>query len=215
MVINERYKRGKYHEDLGDGMDYYHVGYTLGAGNSMPIVKDSIYYSKNYIRYKVLDNGPLRTAFQLEYDEWNVDGTMVKAVKTISLDAGSQLNRVEANYTYADKKALPVVVGIIKRKDKGVMHLDEQQGIMGYWEPEIEADGITGVGSLILSPVAKMTITNAQILTQATAQNNEPFVYYTGACWNKANVMTTAAAWFSYLQAYKGRLASPLKVVIE
>ena len=95
------------------------------------------------------------------------------------------------------------------------MHLDEQQGIMGYWEPEIDADGITGVGALILSPVTKMKITNEQLLTQANTQNNEPFVYYTGACWNKANVITNASTWFDYLQAYKNYLALPLNVVVE
>ena len=83
MVINERYKRGKYHENLGDGMDYYHVGITLGAGNMAPYLNDSIYYSRNYVRWKILDNGPLRTTFQLEYDDWDVAGKKVNAKKII------------------------------------------------------------------------------------------------------------------------------------
>lgn len=33
--------------------------------------------------------------------------------------------------------------------------------------------------------------------------------------WNKAQVFTTLAAWFSYLQAYKERLHNPLKVAVE
>lgn len=215
MVINERYKRGKYHEDLGDGMDYYHVGFTLGAGNVAPYVNDSIYYSKNYVRWKVLDLGILRIAFQLEYDEWDVNGIKVKATKTISLDAGSQLNRVEALYEYNEKPTMPVVIGIIKRKDQGIMFLDEQQGIMGYWEPQMGEDGITGVGSILLTPVTKMKITNEQLLAQTTTPKNEPLVYYTGAAWNKAQVFMTYAAWFSYLQVYKERLFTPLKVVVE
>ncbi len=215
MVLNERYKRGKYHEDIGDGMDYYHVGFTLGAGNSAPYVNDSIFYSKNYVRWKVLDTGILRIAFQLEYDEWDVNGMKVTATKTISLDAGSQLNRVEALYEYSEKPIMPVVVGIIKRKDQGVMLLDEQQGIMGYWEPQMGEDGITGVGSILLTPVTKMKITNEQLLAQITSKKNEPLVYYTGAAWNKAKVFTSSAAWFNYLQAYKERLLKPLKVVVE
>ena len=215
MVINERYKRGKYHEDIGDGLDYYHVGFTLGAGNVAPYVNDSIYHSKNYVRWKVLDIGILRITFQLEYDEWDVNGMKVKATKTISLDAGSQLNRVEALYEYSEKPTMPAVVGIIKRKDQGVMLLDEQQGIMGYWEPQMAEDGITGVGSILLTPATKMKITNEQLLAQTTTQKNEPLIYYTGAAWNKAQVFTTAAAWFSYLQAFKERLLKPLKVVVE
>jgi hypothetical protein len=215
MVLNERYKRGKYHDNLGDGMDYYHVGYTCGAGNSYPYVNDSIYYSKNYVRWKVLDNGPLRTTFVLEYDDWDVAGMKVKATKTISLDAGSQFNRVEALYNYTEKPSLDLVVGIIKRKDQGTMLLDEKQGIMGYWEPQMGEDGITGVGTILSTPTIKMKVSNTQLLSQATCQKNESFVYYTGAVWNKANVITTATAWFSYLQTYKNRIEKPLKVTFE
>ncbi len=215
MVINERYKRGKYHDNLGDGMDYYHVGFTCGAGNSYPYVNDSIYYSKNYVRWKVLDNGPLRTTFALEYDEWDVAGMKVKAIKIISLEAGSQLNRIEAQYNYTSKPSMDLVVGIIKRKDQGTMLLDEQQGIMGYWEPQMGEDGITGVGTIVTNPVIKMKVSDTQLLTQATSQKNQSFVYYTGAAWNKANVITTASAWFSYLQGYKNRIENPLKVTIE
>jgi unsaturated rhamnogalacturonyl hydrolase len=53
------------------------------------------------------------------------------------------------------------------------------------------------------------------LLTQATTQKDKPFVYYTGAVWNKANVLTTASAWFSYLEAYKNRIENPLKVIVK
>ncbi|HEY6902350.1 MAG TPA: DUF4861 family protein, partial [Puia sp.] len=66
LILDDRYKRGEYHVDHGDGMDYYHVGLTLGAGDIAPYAKDSIWYPNNYRRWKVLDNGPLRSAFQLE-----------------------------------------------------------------------------------------------------------------------------------------------------
>ena len=131
MIINERYKRNEYHIDHGDGMDYYHVGYSLGAGNMAPYVKDTIRYSANYHQWKMLDNGPLRSTFQLMYDEWNAGGIKVKVTKTISLDAGSQLNRIENVYQFDSDKPLPVVVGIIRRPKAGVMSLNEQQGVMG------------------------------------------------------------------------------------
>lgn len=212
MVINERYKRGKYHDDMGDGMDYYHVGYTLGAGNVMPCINNSIYYSRNYVAWKMLDNGPLRTTFQLEYDPWNVNGLMVKATKIVSLDAGSQLSRMEARYEYAKNTDLPLVVGIIRRKDPGKMWLDEQQGIMGYWEPEIAQDGITGVGTILFTPAMKMRLNNEQLLMHTSTNAQKMLVYYTGAAWNKAKVFTNAESWFDYLQTYKEKLLQPLTV---
>jgi hypothetical protein len=212
LVLNERYQRGNYHIDNGDGMDYYHVGFSLGAGNMMPYVNDSIYYSQNYHRWRVLDNGPLRTTFRLEYDSWSVNGLPVTASKTISLDAGSQLSRVEVSYQYATPSPLPVVVGIIKRKEPGALLLDEQQGILAYWEPEHGVDGITGVGSILLTPITQMTVNTRQSLAQTVAQKDTPIVYYTGAAWNKANVITTSAAWFAYLQNYRAKLMQPLLV---
>ncbi len=213
LILNERYKRGEYHVDHGDGLDYYHVGVSLGAGRMMPYFNDSIYYSGNYVNYKILDNGPLRSTFQLMYDEWEVAGRRVKVINTISLDAGSQLNKVEVNYSYGnDTAALPVVVGIIKRNDPGTMLLDEQKGIMGYWEPEHGQDGTTAVGSIILSPLVKMKVTNEQLLAKTFVRNSTPFVYYTGAAWNKAGLITKAQAWFTYLQLFQNQLQQPLQV---
>ena len=215
MVINERYKRGRYHENLGDGMDYYHVGLTLGAGNIAPYLNDSIYYSRNYVRWKILDNGPLRTSFQLEYDDWDVAGKKVKAIKTISLDAGSQLNKVQALYTYSDTSSLPIAVGIIKRKDPGTLLLDEKQGVMGYWEPEMGDYGITGVGCVFITNPTQMKLTNQQLLTISPSVKNKPFTYYTGAAWNKAGVYTSADQWFSYLHQFKNHLNNPLLISLK
>lgn len=215
MVINDRYKRGNYHVDAGDGMDYYHVGPTLGAGNMAPFVKDSIRYSANYHQWKVFDNGPLRSTFQLSYDTWDAGGIKVKAIKVISIDAGSQLNRVENTYTFEGAKSLDVVVGLSKRAEAGVISLNEQQGIMGYWEPTFGEDGTTGVGSILTTPVKNMFATNTQILAKATVTNNEPIVYYTGAVWNKAAKITDAKQWFNYLDNFYQKVKNPLVVKVE
>lgn len=215
LVLNARYKRGNYHHDIGDGMDYYHVGFTLGSGDITPYVNDSVYYPKNYRRWKVLDNGPLRTTFILDYDEWSVNGQKVKVAKRISIDAGSQLSRVEATFSSDQKRAFPVVIGIAKRENPGVMLLDEQQGFMGYWEPQFGEDGTTGVGSILLTQATKIKITNGQLLMQTVANNNLPVVYYTGAAWNKANKITSSKAWFDYLQSFKNRLLNPVKIAVE
>ena len=215
LILNERYKRGEYHIDHGDGMDYYHVGHSLGAGNMAPYLNDSIWYSKNYQQWKVLDNGPLRSSFELSYNEWNVAGNMVKATKTISLDAGSQLNKIEVNYNYTGNDSLPVVVGIIKRKEKGLMMLDEQKGIMAYWEPTDIVDGTTGLGSLFFDLVVKMKVTNEQLLCQLKAPKNSSIIYYSGAVWDKAKIITNAQEWLTYLQNFQAKILNPLKIKVE
>lgn len=176
LVINDWYKTGDYHTDHGDGMDYYSVGLTLGAGDIAPVVKDSIYFALNYHNWKVLDNGPLRTTFQLGYDAWDVAGKSVKVVKTISLDAGSHMNRVEAVYSY-NGDALPVVVGIVKRKEAGSILMDEQKGILAYWEPQHGADGTTGVATIVTGEQQGMGTDKKHLLTYTSAKNNHPVVY--------------------------------------
>ena len=215
LVLNERYKRGEYHVDHGDGMDYYHVGNTLGAGGMAPFVKDSVRYSANYHQYKVLDNGPLRSSFQLMYDTWDAAGIKVKAVKTISLDAGSQLNKIANVFIYENDKPLPVVAGIIRRPENGNILLNERQGIMGYWEPQHGEDGITGVGTILLTPVKRMSVNKEQLLAETTAENNKPVTYYAGAAWNKAGKITNEKQWFSYLETFSQELKEPLTVEVK
>lgn len=206
MILNERYKRAEYHVDHGDGMDYYHVGFTLGAGNTMPYVNDSIWYSKNYTQWKILDNGPLRFTFQLSYDAWEVAGKKVTAIKTITLDAGAQLNKVSVKFTYEGNEDLPVVTGIIKRPEPGVELLNEKKGIVAYWEPEHGKDGTTGVGCVIASPVTAMQVSKNQLLAFSTAKKNVPFIYYTGAVWDKAGVIKNEQQWFEYLEVQQLQL---------
>lgn len=209
MIINERYKRGEYHVDHGDGMDYYHVGLTLGAGNIMPYINDSIWYSKNYYKSKILDQGPLRFTFQLTFEEWEVAGLKMSAIKTISLDAGSQLNKIEVEYNYNDHKLdkLPVVIGIIKRSGFGKELLNIEKGILGYWEPKHGDDGTTGIGIIIPSEVNDMKIRNNQYLALLKIQKNKPFVYYTGAVWDKAGFITNENQWFKYLNNVQEQLS--------
>lgn len=215
MIINERYKLGDYHIDHGNGMDYYHVGFSLGAGNMAPYINDTIRYSGNYHQWKVLDNGPLRTTFQLFYDTWNAGGTKVKATKTISLDAGSQLNRIENTYSFEGDKPLAVVVGIIKRPETGIITLNEQKGIMSYWEPTHKEHGTTGVGSILTTPISTMLVNDKQLLAKTEVKNNEAIIYYSGAVWDRAGKIANSKQWNTYLDTFSAQIAAPLIISIQ
>jgi len=212
LVINKWYKLGKYHVDHGEGMDFYDVGLSLGAGSSAPYIKDSIYYSKNFRTQKVLDNGPLRSTFELGYEAWNVDGTSVTESKIISLDAGSQLNKMETEYTFKGKNKMPIATGIVKRKANGDMLLNEKSGIMGYWEPQHGKDGTLGIGSVMEEPVDYMKVADDHLLTVINVNSKKPFVYYTGAAWDKAGLITNSKEWFRYLQDFKEKIKRPVVI---
>ncbi|WP_326936878.1 DUF4861 family protein [Flavobacterium sp. PL11] len=215
MILDKRYKSEDYHKDSGDGLDYYHVGFTLGAGNMAPYVNDTVRYSGNYHQWKIMDNGPLRSTFKLTYDEWNVNGLKVKATKTMSLDAGSQLYQLENVYSFNDTKPLTVVAGIIKRPETGIISLNEQEGIMSYWEPKHGEDGTTGVGVILTTPVNTMLVGKEQMLAQTEVKNNEPIVYYTGGAWDKAGKITNNVQWIDYLNRFAMEIKNPLIVSIK
>ncbi|EDM34140.1 hypothetical protein PBAL39_19384 [Pedobacter sp. BAL39] len=214
MVINNWYKTGDYHADHGEGLDYYSVGYTLGAGDIAPLNKDTVVYPKNYRDWKILDQGPLRFTFQLSYESWVVGGRPVTVTKVISLDAGAQLNRVEASYTFAGTE-LPVAIGIVRRADPGVFRIDEQRGLMAYWEPEHGKDGIVGTGVVMTQSPLNVNVTAKQLLGSLKTESKVPVVYYTGAAWNKAGLISNAQQWFDYLDEFKQGIAHPLKVTLQ
>ena len=212
LILNERYRRGEYHIDHGDGMDYYHVGLTLGAGGIAPYIHDTIWFSKNYRTWKVLDNGPLRSTFQLGYEEWSAAGSKIRCTQTISLDAGSQLSQTVVNYETDMDKPLPVVAGIIKRKEAGELLLNEKDGILAYWEPQHGTDGITGVACLFTTPVKQMLVNETHLLAKTLATKNTSLIYYNGAAWNKAGQIVSADDWFAYLQRFQTRVKHPLLI---
>lgn len=214
-VINDWYKKDDYHSDNGQGLDYYKVGLTLGAGDIAPYINDTIRYSKNYRDWKVLDNGPLRTTFQLMYEAWELPSQKVSCIKTISLDAGSQLNKIQVEYFLDETGSIPVAIGIVKRKEPGVEFFNEEKGIMAYWEPVHGKDGTTGVGCLFPKPLNKMIMNDEHLLTISTAKNKEPFVYYDGAAWDKAGAITSSHDWFEYLKSYKKHIDAPLKIKVS
>ncbi|RZK78386.1 MAG: DUF4861 domain-containing protein, partial [Pedobacter sp.] len=217
MILNEWYKSGDYHADRGDGLDYYSVGFTLGAGDIAPIVDGKIVFPKNYRNWKIIDNGPLRFTFQLDYEAWDVSGTQVKVSKQFSLDAGSQLNKVAATFSFKkDDGALPVVVGIVKRKEQGaIVSPMDNKGVVGYWEPAHGKDGILGIGTIMLDPQSKTMDTDSHVQQLAVAKDGKAVVYYTGAAWNKAGTITNAEEWFSYLNRFQSSLKAPLTVKIN
>ncbi|PPL01727.1 DUF4861 family protein [Parapedobacter indicus] len=216
LVVDKWYAQGDYHTDHGEGMDYYSVGMTLGAGDIAPFANDTVVFSKHYRQYEIVDNGPLRSTFKLTYEPWQVGTKTVSVTKQFTLDAGSQLNRVEVTYSIDGDGELPVAIGVARREKPGSLLQEERDGIFGYWEPEIGNHGITGIG-VILEEGSFSGFGNLsnQYLAFAETTNGTPLVYYVGGAWNKAGAYTSAEAWFDYLHTFKERVASPLNVEIN
>ena len=224
LVINKWYKTEDYHKDHGEGLDFYGVGTTLGAGGIAPFIGGKLYPSKNFTTYKVLANGPLRTTFQLNYASWNAAGIEVKDTKTITLDAGSFLNKVEVKFTFVPTE-LPVVTGIaIIPGEGGIEWADiNKDGILAYQQPAQE-NGIITVGMVVPQKCKTAILPKTDIdpykhtghyILQTTIKKNQLLTYYQGASWNKEGSFKNFDDWKQYLQNKDKVLHHPLTIVVH
>ena len=210
---------GYYHIDHGEGYDPYHVGDSRGFAGIGVWDQDSLYVSRNFISYKTLANGPIRTLFELRYAPWQANGLTITEKKLLSIDLGSNLTRFEEHIS-ADKPLLNVTIGTtLHAEPKGVrgeVKGEPRQGWFRYWEPMDDAFLGTGV---VLAPGQvqswKDRRTRAKeqshLLVMATPQAGK-LVYYAGFGWTKSGQFATAADWDQYLADYSKRLAAPLEV---
>lgn len=223
LVIDKWYKGNDYHKDHGEGCDFYGVGKTLGAGGIAPFINNKLYPSNNFASYKVIENGPLRTKFELNYNSWNAAGTEVKETKTITLDAGSFLNKIEVKYNFKTA-TLPVALGIaILPGDGNSWTQTGKYGILAYEQPLQENGKITS-GVVILKPSLDGEIQMTEkdhynhtghYILKTTIKKNEIFNYYQGASWDKEGSFKSFDNWKQYLENKVVELNNPLKIKIQ
>jgi rhamnogalacturonyl hydrolase YesR len=212
-VVDKWYKRGEYHHDEGEGLDYYSVGQSRGCGGTTIVADGKLHDSSNFTKYKVIADGPLRAVFELTYGGFAIgNGRTASEVKRFSIDAGSNMTRVETRYTSNSKAPLTVGVGIVQRDGVGHYTADGEAGFNSYWEPAHGDDGSIGCGVILPAGVKAFDVIERQQLTIGTAQPGQPFVYYFGAGWSKSGDFADAAAWDAYVRGYAQKLKAPLKV---
>jgi hypothetical protein len=199
LVIDKWYKKNDYHRDYGEGLDFYHVGNTLGAGNIAAYAGDQIVFPANYVKYEVLDNGPLRSTFRLYHAPWKVGNDEVQLVKEIQLDAGSYFNKITATFESAGKDSVGFCIGIRQNAGKDAVMMNETAGTMGYWQPADPVNGVIGIGVLVPAVQGEMKQHNGHVLFTSKIVPGAPIVYYMGAAWDKKGDFKTADEWFRFL----------------
>lgn len=213
LVIDERYARGQYHHDYGDGMDCYKVGVTLGAGASLPFAGGKFWMmGHNYATQRTLDNGPIRTTVELTYAPFDVDGKEVTLVKTISLDAGSRFSRMENRYAGAAE--LPIAAGVVRHDVKDFAAGD---GWFALREAASDSADPASDGDIYLSillPGAEiLPDTLGHALAVKTAHNGEPLIYYAGSGWSKGGI-ADMDDWTKTASEAAAALTEPLQIRI-
>jgi hypothetical protein len=220
-VIDKWYRKyvdgGTYHKDDGEGYDPYHVGASRGCGGIGVWKNDSLYVSKNFVSYKRIASGPVRTVFELTYAPWKVDEVVVNETKRITLDLGSQLYKVE-DITSTSGTIPNITIGITLHEKKGTVSMNAKKGWFSYWETIDDAPLGTGVvvdpGSILDHAdyrTLKKDLSQIYIMTKP----EKKVTYYTGFGWSKAGVITSREAWNDYLDRFAQQLSVPLQVSVK
>lgn len=222
LVIDKRYHdelvNGKsYHIDHGDGLDCYKVGHTLGAGGISPYVNEKLWVGNFYNSYRVIENGPLRSVFELKYNAVNIDGETYSQTLTITSDAGSLLNKAIVKFEGADKE-MKLAGGIFIHDGKGSIKDSADKGFIAYAENAVSDAGVPSgrnyVGVLIPQGATESQKDKEHVLIMTDYKPGTEFTYYFGGGWSKWG-FPTDADWFKAMQRFSNKLKSPLKVEIK
>ena len=219
-IINKWYEKtvtgkGTYHEDTGEGLDDFHVGGSRGIGGTAVKIDTTYYVSQNYVTWKTITTGPIRTSFVITYAVWDATGLKISESKHISLDYGSNLSRIEVAVKGTDLMS----VGLTLHENEGVTTENLNEGWCSYWEPHADSE----LGSGIVAPKEEIKgfekyVTSQKDLSNLYAQlkvNDGKIVYYAGFGWKKSGQYVSQKEWNDYLGSFAKKIDHPLQVQIE
>ncbi len=219
-VINKWYEKytngtGTYHKDTGEGLDNFHVGDSRGIGGVAVKIDSTYYYSKNFISWKTITTGPLRTSFTLTYADWDAKGNKIKEVKHISLDYGSFLSKFEIEVFGTNTLS----TGITLHNNDGQTESNLNAGWIDYWQPIDDSELGTGIVFPKNTMISSEKYLNpnkdlCNLYAVVKAVNNK-VTYYTGFGWKKQGEFTSKEAWENYLTNYATKINNPLIVKIN
>jgi Domain of unknown function (DUF4861) len=206
--MDRQLRTGKTHEFHGEGLDFYDVHLTRGAGGLGVWEDNKLWVSRNWRSYQILKNGPDVASFKVDYAPWPVDvGRKVWESRTFTLPLGTNFTRMVS--TISSDKAGPLIVGIgiTKRKGpngSGVFTQDPGAGRVSYWEPTDPVKGTMAIAVLV-DPKALVEVRQdfENYLVLVKVEPGKPFVYYMGATWDKALDFHDRASWETYVREQK------------
>ena len=205
--------RKSYHVDHGEGLDCYKVGHTLGAGGVTPYKDGTLWVGDHFNHYEIIDNGPLRSSFTLIYDTLKVKDISVKQIVTISIDAGSQLNKVVVKYETDED--IQIATGLFLHEVVGNIRSDLERGFIAYGEIATSDAGVPAGRSyvgVIASPkfIVKVTEQDQHLLIISSREEDE-LIYYFGGGWSKWG-FETDEDWFNYMKKKAETVFNQLEV---
>ncbi|MBP6673404.1 MAG: DUF4861 family protein, partial [Bacteroidetes bacterium] len=206
-----------YHDDHGEGADFFSVGRSLGAGSAGIVWNGKLMQPGLFNNFRIITAGPIRTSFEVYYTGMMLDSFKTLIVKRVTLDAGEQMNRITERYiTSVRSDSLTVRTGIVKRKLVTPHHSANGQ-IHSLWGLTT-ADTVNGhLGTAVIVPQKNAMASEDSLHCYITSAvgSDQQFTYYSGAAWSRMGDITTQEQWNRYLELFLGRLHAPLSVTFH
>ncbi len=216
LVINDWYMVDDYHDDHGEGADFYSAGTSRGCGGSGIWDNGKLVVSRNFIDSKVIANGPLRVVFELTYPPWVVNGRRITEVKRVTLDAGQNFDRFESYYTSLPDGQITCGIGI-RNFGAASVQSNRQEGWLRTWEPLQKGKSGNRGCAIIVDPNALVDFTesegNCLVIAKVTA--GLPASYYAGFGWDRSGDFAGMDDWDKYVREFTRRVRSPLKISLS
>ncbi len=207
--MDRQLRTGDQHEDHGEGLDFYNVGTGRGIGGLGIWYDNKLWTSRNYVRPRILRAGPDVADFTVDYEPWPVDtARTVRETRRFTLPAGTNFTRLTSTIDASDGAELIVGIGVSKRPigggKLGEIVKDPAGARISWWGP---ADGEKGrmAAAVIVDPAhfAGFAEDADNVLILIRVQPGQPFVYYSGAAWDRGGDFATRDAWNSYVDAQR------------
>jgi len=204
-----------YHIDHGQGLDCYKVGHTLGAGGIAPYTSQ-LWVGNHYDKQEVKENGPLRSVFTLTYDSVMVDNRFYTQTITITVDAGSLMNKAVVSYQGPDSfRAL--AGGIFLHDGKGLDYINSDNQVIAYAEESVSDAGLPSGRNYVavyMPEAFESGKTEDHLLLFGHYTSGNEFIYYFGGGWSKWQ-FPTDKVWFDAVDRFSRMKKEPLKVSIN
>ena len=181
-------RTGDQHGYHGEGLDFYNVGTTRGAGGLGIWYDNKLWTSRNAVRHRILASGGRVADFTVDYAPWPVDvDRKVWEARRFTLPLGTHFTRLVSTISSDRDAPLLVGIGIGKRttgQGAGELTVDREKGLLSWWGPQ---DGDHGRMAIALRVPPDMIAEvrsdadNHLVLLRVTP--GRPFVYYSASAW--------------------------------
>lgn len=208
-------RTGDQHAFHGEGLDFYNVGTTRGAGGLGIWQDNKLWTSRNYVRERIRKSGGNVADFDVDYDPWPVGvSRKVWETRRFTLPLGTHFTRMVSTLHSDSAEPLLVGIGIGKRTTgalDGEVTIDKAAGLISWWGPQDGAHGRMAI-AIRVDPAQIVEIRQdaTDHLLIVKVNPDQPLVYYSGSAWNKGqDDFTSRAAWDDYARTQSFDFTAP------